>query len=43
MLGGGGVSIEDSEGVDVEDVGVDGSDIVPHAVKDDIRGRLGYF
>jgi len=43
VLGGGGVSMEDSEGVDVEDVGVDDSDIMLHAVKDDIRGRLGYF
>lgn len=41
VLGGGGESMEDNEGVDAaEEVGVDGSDILPHAVEDDIRGRF---
>lgn len=40
--GGGGVSMEDSDGVEVLDVGVDGSDIVLR-VEDDIRGRCGTF
>jgi hypothetical protein len=36
--------MEDNEGVDAaEEVGVDGSDILPHAVEDDIRGRFRYF
>ena len=44
MLGGGGESMEDNEGVDAaEEVGVDGSDIVLHAVKNDIKSRFGYF
>lgn len=44
VLGGGGESIEDNEGVDAaEEVGVDGSDMLLHAVEDDIRGRFWYF
>jgi hypothetical protein len=44
VLGGGGESMEDSEGVDAaEEVGVDGSDILLHAVEDDIKGRFWYF
>lgn len=44
VLGGGGESTEDSEGADAaEEVGVDGSDILLHAVEDNIRGRLWYF
>lgn len=43
VLSDGGESMEDSDGVDaVEEVGVDGSDILLHAVED-IKGRLWYF
>ena len=43
VLGGGGESMEDNEGVDAaEEVGVDGSDIL-HAVENDIKGRFLYF
>ena len=44
VLGGGGESIEDSEGVDAAEEGrVDGSDILLHAVEDDIREPFWYF
>lgn len=44
VLGGCGESMEDSECVDAaEEVGVDGSDILLHAVEDDIKGRFWYF
>lgn len=44
VLGGGGDSMEDSEGVDAaEEVGVDGSDIELHAVEDDISGHFNTF
>jgi len=36
--------MEDNEGVDAaEEVGVDGSDILLHAVEDDIKERFGTF
>jgi hypothetical protein len=40
--GGGGVSMEDSEGEEEEEVGVDGSDIVLYG-EDNIRGCFWYF
>jgi hypothetical protein len=44
VLGGGGESMDDNEGVDAaEEVGVEGSDILLHAVGDDINGRFWYF
>jgi hypothetical protein len=46
VLGGGDESTEDSEGVDAaEEVGVDGSDILLHAVEDSItiKGVFGTF
>jgi hypothetical protein len=44
VLGGGGESMDDSEGVDsAEEVGVDGSDILLHAVEDDIKEPFGTF
>lgn len=44
VLSGGGESMEDSEGVDAaEEVGVDGSDILLHAVDVDIRAFLVPF
>jgi hypothetical protein len=44
VLGGCGESMEDSECVDAaEEVGVDGSDILLHAVEDDIKGRFWWY